>query len=109
MTNLEALRDISIMAGDWKYTHAELRAGIITICMGQILAAESAPVPESAGLVEALRKLTAECQGFLSMADPETHGYTNTAVLRQRLEISRAALAAWESRNSGAAQKAEEE
>lgn len=38
---VEALRNISITAGNRKYSEAALRAKIITIAMGQILAYES--------------------------------------------------------------------
>jgi len=43
-------------------------------------------------LREALKKLTNESQGFLSMADMHTHGYTNMQVLDLRINEARAAL-----------------
>lgn len=49
-------------------------------------------------LVEALLKLSNEAHGFLSMADTDTHGYTNIAVLRQRIEEAHAALSVAEGR-----------
>ncbi len=44
-------------------------------------------------LLEMLRRLANEANGFLSMADPETHGYTNTAILRQQIGAARALIA----------------
>ncbi len=44
-------------------------------------------------LLEMLRRLASEANGFLSMADPDTHGYTNTAILRQQIGAARALIA----------------
>lgn len=41
---------------------------------------------------QALRKLANEAEGFLAIADRETHGSTNVAVLKLRIEEARAAL-----------------
>lgn len=51
------------------------------------------PAPDLRG---ALLKLTNEAEGFLSMADRDTHGNTNIACLRFHIEKSRKALAATE-------------
>jgi hypothetical protein len=43
-------------------------------------------------LLEALEKLANEASGFLAMADPLTHGFTNMAVLGMRIDTARTAL-----------------
>ncbi len=40
----------------------------------------------------ALSKLTNEASGFLSMAEPSVHGYTNMAVLNCRIKRAREVL-----------------
>jgi hypothetical protein len=61
-----------------------------------ILAAEEdARAPLRARIRElevALLKLANEAHGFVDMADPQTHGHTNIAVLRLRVKEARAAL-----------------
>lgn len=49
-------------------------------------------VARNSQLAEALRKLANETQGFVSMADPVNHGYTNIAVINERLTETRAIL-----------------
>lgn len=48
--------------------------------------------PLERALYEALASLTNEASGFVVFADPATHGNTNIAVLRERIEQARAAL-----------------
>jgi hypothetical protein len=43
-------------------------------------------------LRDSLRKLANEASGFLAMADRQTHGHTNMAVLRMRIDDARALL-----------------
>lgn len=43
-------------------------------------------------LLDALIKLTNEAAGFLAMADPDTHGHTNRAVLRERIRLAQDAI-----------------
>lgn len=45
-----------------------------------------------AHLEDALRNLTNEAQGFLSMAEKETHGQTNINVLQLRIKEAKEAL-----------------
>lgn len=45
-----------------------------------------------AALVAALRSLINEASGFLAMADRDTHGNTNIAVLQHHIDNARAAL-----------------
>lgn len=51
-------------------------------------------------LYAALSRLANEASGFLSMADEQTHGHTNIAVLRQRIDEARAVLAKAEGHES---------
>ncbi len=44
-------------------------------------------------LLEALIKLTNESAGFLAMPDPDAHGHTNRAVLRDRIRLAQDAIA----------------
>lgn len=43
-------------------------------------------------LLKALRHLANESEGFVRMADPETHGFTNIRVMRLRIEEARDAI-----------------
>lgn len=43
-------------------------------------------------LKEALKKLANEASGFLAMADPRVHGFTNMRVLQDRIDMARAAI-----------------
>jgi hypothetical protein len=49
-------------------------------------------------LLEALKSLTNEARGFLSMADPEAHGQTNLRCLDRRIDEAEAAVAKAEGR-----------
>ena len=46
----------------------------------------------SSGLEIALRNLANEASGFLALSDIERHGYTNSKILRLRIEEARDAL-----------------
>jgi hypothetical protein len=61
-------------------------------------AALTALIMSHAELLSALRQLSNEAAGFLSMADPFAHGNTNIAVLSERISEARAAIAKTEER-----------
>lgn len=86
---------------DWveQYLQAQLssrvlldrRVGLHKACSAGVELGRHESRATIAQLKETLHELTCEAQGFLSQADPMTHGVTNIQVLMQKIEKAREA------------------
>lgn len=73
--------------GQWKAIVDRVRGGSPTQADANARLIVAAPE-----LLEELIRLTNESSGFLSMAAASTHGYTNIAVLRERISNAQDAI-----------------